>query len=48
MRVEYPYSGNKTVEERNELEKRKMRGMAQSVGSERHEVGVSVLRAHED
>ncbi len=26
VRAEQPYSGNKTVEERNELEKRKMRG----------------------
>ena len=26
MRVEYPHSGNKTVVERNELEKRKRRG----------------------
>ena len=45
MRTEQPHSGNKTVWERNELGKRKMRGKEQRVGSEMHDVGVRVLRA---
>lgn len=48
MRDEQPYSGNKTVGERNELGKRKRSGKAQSFGSEMHEVGVRDLRAQED
>lgn len=48
MRAELLYSGNKTVGERNELGKRKMRGKVQSFGSEKHEVGVRILRAHEE
>ena len=48
MLAEQPHSGNKTVWERNEL--RNVGGVekVQSVGSERHEVGVRVLRAQED
>lgn len=48
VRSEQPYSGNKTVGKRNELEKRKRCGKVQSSSSERHEVGVRDLRAQED